>query len=50
MSSQPIALIALIALSLSLTGCVRDNGDASFGPVTDAQYREALTNGNARTR
>lgn len=42
------AVLAAISAALLISGCVRDNGTATFDPITDAQYQEALTNGNAR--
>ncbi len=44
------ALLALLLFALLVSGCIRDNGTATFDPITDAQYQEASTNGNARTR
>lgn len=42
------SLFALLITALLLSGCVRDNGTATFDPITDAQYREAHTNEQAR--
>jgi hypothetical protein len=48
-----LSLLLLTSSLLLLTfssGCIRDNGTATFDPITDAEYQEALTNGNACTR
>jgi PBP1b-binding outer membrane lipoprotein LpoB len=43
-------VLTAISAALLLSGCVRNNGTATFDPITDEQYQEAATNEHALAR
>jgi hypothetical protein len=44
------AFLFLVGVIAACSACVRDNGEGAFDPITEAQYREALTNEQALAR